>query len=516
LRQAGGALRRHLRENAGVAFFALIVTTAVFVSVTPRLRMLSDETNLLNISQSMVFHKTVYNTMMAWKYFGNLHPVPGSLGLDQRPLLFPFAVQCLHVLRGYDPRNAFAVNFAVLFALLAGVGALTRRAAGGVVACAAVLLIAGSPLVTQCATSGGFELFATLLLAVSLLAAIDYMKAPGAERFSFLFVTLLLLCHTRYESPGFAGVILLAVFVHGGFRWQFALDRPYIYAAAPLLVAPVLVRRALNLIFGVRDFFERAPDAPAFSFAQFRTSLASLGEIHRDFASDRPYAVPLHLLALVMSAALLVALALGRVRIAERRNRIALAAAVVCILSGLGLYLSFFGGDPTHPDAVRYYVTMVLALAYVPVLFHMAFPALLTSKRLLAIATVVVLVYHPVSIESRFNNSLFVVRETEAIFRFVEQLKEDRILCIHFRSGQLVAMGYGALDFPTANAERAKILDALGRRLVLDVYTFQMIEYATNQPKPEYVLDAAFHTEVLLEVQITAKEFLRISRIVPG
>jgi hypothetical protein len=515
VREARPALGRKLRESAGIAAFALAVAIAVFVSVPPRFRVLSDETNLLGISQSMVFEKTVYNPTMAWKYFGNLYPEPAGLGLDQRPLLFPFAVQCLHAIRGYDPRNSFGVNFAAFFALLAVVGALTRRAAGPLAAGAAVLLIAGSPLVSQDASSGGFELFATCLLALSLLAAVDFMKAPGAARFSCLFATLLLLCHTRYESPGFAAIILLVVMARGGFRWRFLAARPWLYAAAPLLVAPVLVRRALNMIFGIRDFFERGPEVPAFSFAQFRKSFASLVAIHLDFGFERPYAAPLQLLALGMAAALLVALLVGRTRIAERRHRLALVAGLGSLALGLGLYLSFFGGDPTRPDSARYYVTLVLALAYVPVLFHMAFPRVFPAGALLALALASALVYHPVSIENRFNNSLFLERETEAIFRFVEGLKDDRILCIHFRPGQLVAVGFGAINFPTANAERERILTALRRRLVLGAFAFQMVNYDTGRPMPDYVLDPAFHTQVAQEVQITATEFLRISRILP-
>ena len=46
---------------------SLVLASVVFISVRPRFRVLSDETNLLSISQSMTYEKGIENvTMGAW------------------------------------------------------------------------------------------------------------------------------------------------------------------------------------------------------------------------------------------------------------------------------------------------------------------------------------------------------------------------------------------------------------------------------------------------------------------
>ena len=68
---------------------SLILTVMVFTAVPVKFKILNDETNLLAVSQSMLYHKEAYRITMAKYYFGNLHPV--KVAVPNRPLLFPLS-----------------------------------------------------------------------------------------------------------------------------------------------------------------------------------------------------------------------------------------------------------------------------------------------------------------------------------------------------------------------------------------------------------------------------------------
>ena len=104
---------------------AFILTSLVFASVRVRFKTLSDETNLLSISRSMLNDKTIVNSTMGKFYYNNLNTLNSEI--PKRPLIFPFVVHLLHTLAGFQYQNAFIVNFIVMFLFLSGVYTLFSR-----------------------------------------------------------------------------------------------------------------------------------------------------------------------------------------------------------------------------------------------------------------------------------------------------------------------------------------------------------------------------------------------------
>jgi len=169
---------------------SLFLTVICFVSVPPNFRVLSDETNLLSVSQSMLQDGTVNQSLMGFKYYGNLHSI--VQGVPNRPLLFPFLTFLLHVLTGYHYENAFILNGIFLFLCLLGIDLVVRKFGDGFTALAAQLLFLSHPIVVLSATSAGFETANLFFFLSTLTALFFFVKEPGPEKFSLFWISLLL------------------------------------------------------------------------------------------------------------------------------------------------------------------------------------------------------------------------------------------------------------------------------------------------------------------------------------
>ena len=58
---------------------SLILTVLIFVSVEVKFKTLSDETNLLSVSMSMLSNKTPYNATMGKYYYGNFNSINNEI-----------------------------------------------------------------------------------------------------------------------------------------------------------------------------------------------------------------------------------------------------------------------------------------------------------------------------------------------------------------------------------------------------------------------------------------------------
>ncbi|MFI5362397.1 MAG: hypothetical protein ACHQ49_10540 [Elusimicrobiota bacterium] len=485
---------------------ALAVTAAVFVSVPPKFRVLSDETNLLGVSRSMLFDKTVYNRTESERWGGNLDSVNGDL--EKRPMLFPFFVSLIHLVRGYDYRNAFVLNFGVLFVFLAGAFSLVKKLAGPVAALAAVLLIVSQPIVVLCASSGGFDLFSILFFGLSFVALFGLLKEPTAAGLAFTWANLLMLAHTRYECALYCVLIVAGLWLGGYLKWS--LFRPYawLYAATPLAAVPLVLQRVLMI-----DQMENPPGVAAFSLAHFSRNLSLLAASPFDFRFFLPYSNLLSLFAAAAALVIAAAWLRGDVKPLPAHARRFFLILAACCASAFAIVLSYYLGDCTHPTAARLFLSFALAAAAAPTALHVLFPGRFGRRALLLLAAVSVLVYHPVAMEGRLTNTLDVVRENDEAMVFLDKLHDRRILIIHTLSGQYAALGYPAVDFGYAAENKSSLRDELSRHLYPDVYAFQQIAYATQQPVAEQALPPEFKLETVSEIQTSEEQFLRISRV---
>ena len=90
LRELNFSLKVLLQRYWPGILIAIVLTVFVFASVAVEFKTLSDETNLLSISGSMLNDKTCYNVTMAKYYYHNLNAI--NREIPKRPLVFPFMV----------------------------------------------------------------------------------------------------------------------------------------------------------------------------------------------------------------------------------------------------------------------------------------------------------------------------------------------------------------------------------------------------------------------------------------
>ncbi len=494
------------REWRGPCLLAAL-GVAVCVSAVPLdFKVLSDETNLLNVSLSMYQDKTALHPVMGHFYYGNFHPK--SAGAPTRPLVFPFLLSLLHTLTGYRAANAFVLNAAVLFSLLFMVSAVVWKALGFRDALAAVLLVLSQPIIAITAASGGFDLLSATLMLGVLLAVRLHLKSRTADSLTLVWMTLLVYSQVRYESIFALPLVMGFLALRGYVTLDMLTSRAAYYLSAPLFLFPWVMQRRLQ-----PDHYDNPPGVPPFSAHHFFEHVAEFCDTHLDFGFYYPYDNLLNIAAALLFAALLAAGMRRRFEQWSLAQRDLFFASVLLVGAGLGIFLAHYLGRTTHPTAARFFIPICLALAGIPLWVRRLQPQWFSSTTLLASAAVLCALYLPVAGECRFMHTLTLHRSTRLAQEYLSQFPHRRLLTISDRPGQCVALGLGAVDFPTARRTADEIALEHQRRLFDEVIVFQEVEYDTEQPIEEHRLPTTFPLELVQEHQITAERKLRISRL---
>jgi len=518
LRSTGFSLKRFLRESWPVLVVALLLTVMTAVAVPPKFRVLADEANLASVSRSMVHSKTAYNFTIGKHYYFTFHPVMAEL--EKRPMLYPFFAHFFHLARGYDVRNLFLLNLSVLFLLLSSVGILVRRAfneveypESGRVWIAAVLLVLLCPIVALTGTSGGFDLFAAVFFGWSFIVLAGFLKKPTTECFAFLWMNLILLSHTRYESVIFFGIVIVGLSLFRRIEPSLFSRFAHVYLLTPLAMLPLIFQRMIGV-----GKFEYPPGVPVFAVQHIFRNVRRFFEAISDFTYFYPYPN----LLLWISLALLPGIGIRWFR----KHRLSVDGEVRplvllllgCLCAYLVIVFSYFFGDPKHPASARFFLLPVGALALVPILAHRAWPKFFNQRILLAGSLGMFLLYASVASEDRFTQSLELIRETEHSIAFLDRLKTKNVLVISDRPGIYTAYQYGASTFEYANQHKNELLAELRNHLYTEIVVLQHISYVERKPPSSEALDPEFVLEVPdAEFQITGGYSLRISHVAkPG
>ncbi|MCA8954169.1 MAG: glycosyltransferase family 39 protein [Planctomycetes bacterium] len=351
------------RRHAAGLLAALALTVATPFVSAPRMRMQFDETSLCGTAQNMHLHRTAMMGIAALPSGDGLELLDWNL--DKRPPLFPFLVSVAHDLTGYRVENAFAINLGLLFLLLATLAvACARRlpanvrALGGV---AAPLLVAAVPLVLTAATSAGFELLATLLLAWTIVSAIDYVEAPSAVRGQWLLANALLLALSRYESILLALLVLALVWLRSGRRLLLGRYGRVLLAAGIALLLPIAALLWHSLDAG---FYLEAGGRQRVGLGNLATNFAPfVGRLFHPFGVQ-----PFPGLLAVVSAVVYLLWLLRR--FARFRDLLVLAP----VLAVTAIVWLWFYGDVRETTALRLYLPIAVLAALGPVLLLRLLP----------------------------------------------------------------------------------------------------------------------------------------------
>jgi hypothetical protein len=483
---------------------ALILTSLVFASVKVQFKTLSDETNLLSISMSMLSDKTIFNTTMGRYYYGNLNPIDRIIPIQ--PLVFPFMVHVLHTLTGFRYQNPFILNFIVMVLFLSGVYITTRKFSDTFSSIAAMLLILSYPVFTMSGTSGGFDLLNSAFFWLTMAAAYYFIRNPSPATFSFTFASLLVFSNIRYESAIF--LFILPVLLSKKIRWHYLKDHSYLFFIAPLVSLPYFWQCMLSPYRSHED----PTGGPMFSFTSLVEHTTTIFRNLVDFKYFLPYAGFISIASILISIYLIIEILRKKIEL-QTYQKYFLAVLAASVSISTIVYLSYYWGVYTHPSSARLFITLSIAFALGPVALRIFKPNLLSGPTLLIISAVCFLYYHPIAVEGRFINTLTLNRTTEHCIDFISKLNDKNILVISTRPGQYTAMGYGAIDFNYANQNKELILYEDSRHLFSKILVFQEIEYESGKPTQDTFLDPYCKLDTLYEIQTTATIFLRISEV---
>jgi len=482
---------------------ALIMTSLVFISVEVNFKTLSDETNLLSVSLSMLNDKNVLNTTMGKYYYGNLNPI--NREIEKRPLMFPFMLNLLHSLIGFRYQNAFIFNYIVLFLLLVGIYIAVQQFSDVPSSIAAMFLVLSYPVVTIFGVSGGFDLLNSAFFVLLMAASYYFIKNPSSVAFAFIFATLLVFANIRYESIGF--LVILPLLLIKKIKWQYFKDYSYLFCIIPLVSLPYLWQRILR-----PDVYQNPADTPLFSVNALTKNIAIFFTNLIDFKYFLPYAGFVSIASILIFAYLIIEILRRKIRLVNYQYYFLFVLAM-SILASTGIYFCHFFGDCTHPSSARFFITLSIILALGPVALKIFKPDTMSGKTILIISIICFLYYHPIAVEGRFINTLAGNRTTYHCMNWLSKINDKNILIISERPGQFTAMGYGAINFAYANKNNIQILKEAKRHLFSKIIVFQEIKYNDNNPTTQTVLDANYKLTTLYEIQITATEFLRISEV---
>lgn len=482
---------------------AFVLTSLVFASVRVQFKTLSDETNLLSISNSMLNNKTCVNSTMGKYYYGNLNIINNEI--PKRPLVYPFLVHILHTLTGFRYQNAFVMNFIIMFLFLSGVYITSSKFLDAQSAVAAIFFILSYPVFTIFGTSGGFDLLSSVFFMMIIAITYHFIKRPSSVTFAFLFASLLVFSQTRYESMLFLFIIPLLLCKK--IKWDYLKSCSYLFFITPLVSLPYIWQRILR-----HEAYQNPDGTPVFSISSLTDNLSVFFKNLVDLKYFLPYAGFLSIIGILIFIYLVLRFLINRKGL-ESYQRHFLIVLFVSVLLSTVIYFAHFFGVYTHPSSARLFITLSIILALAPVALKIAKPNFLSGTSLLIISVVCFIFYHPIAVEGRFINTLKGNRTTEHCMNFVSRLHDRNILVITLRPGQFVALGYGAVNFAYANTNKELVLLEASRRLFSKIIVFQEIEYESKQPTSETLLPSDYKLNTLYEIQISATEFLRISEV---
>lgn len=485
-----------------------VVSVLVFLSVGPYFRVLSDETNLLSVSRSMLLKHTVENVTQAkWDQF-NFFTVEAHI--PKRPFVFPYFVHLLHLLLGFNAKHAFVVNFFALWMLLSTVCILSQKYWGRLAAAVTVLLIIAQPVVTQTAASGAFDLFFAAFLVVSVISFAYFVLHPSQAAFAFFWMQFLLLSNIRYEGPIYFAVLLVLLVVCG-YAKKTDWANPWLLGLTPLLSLPIIWQR-----FYFKFDYEITDGRDFFSIQNFFDhQLLFLKELF-NFDFFMPYAGIVNILG-VAGLLYLIYFAIFKSRRALSRPWVFILYSVLAVFLIHWIILNALGGETlTGRDGSRLWTlsSIVFSLCAAWVLHQFS------RKRGAGILSLVIAfslfgIYHPVSIESR-SHAMNLPREHRSVLDVLDDYPQQNAILISYRPGIYTALGYASVNFKYANLYKEVMLDEIKEHYYREVYVLQEIQIKTGKPTERTALDPAYRLQKVRDLQdgVPSDVFLRVSKVV--
>ena len=502
-----------LKADAGGLLFCIAMTAIVFVSVAPTLRVLFDQTNIIAVSKSLTFDRTVNNTLEGYWIHENFYPSLQTV--EPRPFMMSFWIHLCHAVSGYRVENAYAVNALMLFGILSLAFMTVKRWLGSSWGYAVVLLISAQPVITQTATSAGLEMMNAFFFFMMLLSAAWAARAPSAERLLLLWAQLLMFAYTRYEAvvPAFTTVALLVLFRR--IKLADLKGNLLLYSMTPLLLLPYFWQARITWKSHFDAMITSKPlDVPAFSAAYlFEHNLLFFKKIFL-LNSSLPYAGLVNILGAAGLIIFFYRFLAGKTRIRRHEGALVWISGIAVIELWV-IFTGYYYGNCDQPAEARFFTIFMILFSCAAVygmsrlkFFRLPFVAILFSASCF-------MIYHPVSIESRFSNNFEGAREHRAIVRFLSRQPDKDYLVIYYWPGAFTVYNMNSISFQTANLQPSKIKAMLfEKRRFREIFVFQRFYRGSEEPAKWFKLVPDYDLETVAELPALNQGLIRVSRVV--
>ncbi len=485
----------------------LLITISLCSAVQPHFRVLDDETSLLSVSNSLAREQTARGVTQAKYSLGRDYIVLEQYA-PKRPLLFPFLVHLTHLMRGQHWQNGFLLNAILLYACLALVYLALRDKLDDWGAIAGVLLILTNPVFIISARSSGFDFLSTFFFLFSLGGVYFFLRQPSSASFGFLWSTLLMFSHIRYENIYLFVLVVTFIVILKKCDRGFIRTNIHLLAWTPMLLLPYMWQ-----IYLARSFFGDGIVNRAFGLdyllvntKRFVSSQADLSSVFDTALSD--FVLPV---AAILGARMLYLRFRRGLRFDNDVNRQFFVFALIASAIHLLILLSFYFGDITLTYMQRIYLPVFSLLALSPLLMPWLFRPWVNSRRLFVAAAVLFMLYLPVSLYPQRTGLLY--PDLEYQIGFLHSFNPRTILIVTARPVRLNALGFGAVNFDYANQNKEMLNNDMRTHSFSDVLTFQRLNNHTDLVQDGEHLDSEFLLEPLATFRIAPDQQMRVSRV---
>lgn len=506
-------------RRPGVVGLVLLVGTVFVVCADPlEHKILFDEYVLQSTAWHMHATKAIGTAFRAYDFEGTWAAIDAFV--DKRPYFFAFLLSVLHDATGFRLANVFVLNIALTPVFLALVYWLGRTFTGRRgPALLAVGLLAALPLLAQQSTGAGMELHNLTMLALTMVLAVLYLRAPDNERLAALVLGAVLLSQSRYESVLF--VVPVAVIVVFGWLRAKRVLLSWPVLIAPLLLLPYVwqsrVVTASPILWQLRE-----GETSRFAWRYFEGNIAGAWNF---FFNTKPMLANSWWLSALGCAGLVWAM------YAAVRNRrhpfadwspaaIAITGFGIGICANLGLLMFYYWSRLDEVIASRFALPMYLLFALVAAgLVNALDQRRWAATKFAAIGLGVWLLgWGMPAYATRLYTTLNLVMHELNWEKDVLAARRGPLLMVTNKSTiPFVLWRISAINPPIARLRQADIAWHMRERTFREVLVSQALRPTTIEGKlgidPEDLLPDSYHLETVAEKRFGAR-WIRISRVV--
>lgn len=506
-KQSKSSFNRLVRSNWKGLAICLLITISLCSAVQPHFRILDDEASLLSVSNSLARERNARGVKQAKYSLGRDYIVLEQY-VPKRPLLYPFLVHLIHLTRGQHWQNGFLLNAIVLYACLSLVYLALRCQLDDWGAMAGVLLILTNPIFIISARSSGFDFVSTFFFLFSLVSSYIFLRKPSPVSFGFLWCTLLMFSHIRYENIYLFVLIIAFVVLSKACKREFIERNIQLLAWTPTLLLPYIWQNHLFKSFFGDGVVRRAfgLDYLLVNAKRFVVSQGDVSSVFDSALSD--FAIP----TTAILGAWMLYLGLCRVLYFDNdTNRRFFLLLLIAIGIHLLILLSFYFGDTTLTYMQRTYLPVFSLLVLTPLLIPWLSGPWINTRHIFVAAMILFILYLPVSLYPQRTGLFY--PDLEYQIGFLRPYDPRQILIVTAQPIRLSALGFGAINFDYANQNKEMLVNDIQSHSFSEVLAFQRVNNNTKLVEDDDRLTAEFLLEPLATFRIAPYHQMRVSRV---